>query len=86
MSHELLISNRTRTTPFTSRVEACGVKAYTVYNHMLLPAVFRGLEEDYWHLCKAVQLWDFSCPRQVQLIGPETFNGNVSLYYFGKAG
>ena len=21
-----------------------------------------------------------------QLIGPETFNGNVSLYYFGKAG
>ena len=55
MAHELLISNRTRTTPFTSRVEACGVKAYTVYNHMLLPAVFRGLEEDYWHLCEAVQ-------------------------------
>ena len=21
-----------------------------------------------------------------QLIGPDTFNGNVSLYYFGKAG
>jgi hypothetical protein len=21
-----------------------------------------------------------------QLIGPETFNGNVSVYYFGKAG
>ena len=72
MPHELLISNRTRTTPFTSRVEACGVKAYTVYNHMLLPAVFRGLEEDYWHLCEAVQLWDVSCQRQVEIIGPDT--------------
>ena len=71
MSHELLTSNRTRATPFTSRVEACGVQAYTVYNHMLLPAVFRGLEEDYWHLCEAVQLWDVSAQRQVEIIGAD---------------
>ena len=71
MSHELLTSNRTRATPFTSRVEACGVQAYTVYNHMLLPAVFRGLEEDYWHLCEAVQVWDVSCQRQVEIIGAD---------------
>ena len=38
---------------------------------MLLPAVFRGIEEDYWHLCEAVQLWDVSCQRQVEIIGPE---------------
>ena len=72
MSPELLISTRTRSTPFSSRVEACGVKAYTVYNHMLLPIVYRGLEKDYWHLCEAVQVWDVSCQRQVEITGPDT--------------
>jgi dimethylsulfoniopropionate demethylase len=33
----LSISRRTRRTPFTDRVIAAGVKAYTIYNHMLLP-------------------------------------------------
>ena len=72
MNPELLISTRTRLTPFSSRVEACGVKAYTVYNHMLLPAIFRSLEEDYWHLCEAVQVWDVSCQRQVEITGPDS--------------
>ena len=71
MNPELLISTRTRSTPFTSRVEACGVTAYTVYNHMLLPAIFRSLEKDYWHLCEAVQVWDVSCQRQVQITGKD---------------
>ena len=71
MNPELLISTRTRSTPFTSRVEACDVKAYTVYNHMLLPAIFRGLEKDYWHLCEAVQVWDVSCQRQVEVTGKD---------------
>jgi dimethylsulfoniopropionate demethylase len=69
---ELLISSRTRSTPFSSRVEACGVKAYTVYNHMLLPSIFRSLEEDYWHLCESVQVWDVSVQRQVEITGPDT--------------
>jgi Glycine cleavage system T protein (aminomethyltransferase) len=69
MSYKLLTSNRTRATPFTSRVEACGLQAYTIYNHMLLPAVFRGLEEDYWHLCEFVQIWDVSGQRQVEITG-----------------
>jgi dimethylsulfoniopropionate demethylase len=42
-----------------------------VYNHMLLPTVFRGVEEDYFHLRSAVQLWDVACERQVQLAGPD---------------
>jgi len=70
--HELLISSRTRTTPFSSRVEACGVKAYMVYNHMLLPVIYRSLEEDYWHLCEAVQVWDVSCQRQVEITGADS--------------
>jgi len=69
---ELLISSRTRSTPFSSRVETCGVKAYSVYNHMLLPLIFRSLEEDYWHLCESVQVWDVSCQRQVEITGPDT--------------
>ena len=72
MHPELLISSRTRSTPFSSRVEACGVKAYTVYNHMLLPSIFRSLEEDYWHLCESVQVWDVSVQRQVEITGPDT--------------
>lgn len=64
-------SSRTRSTPFTKRVEAAGVSAYTVYNHMLLPAVFRSLEEDYHHLKSAVQIWDVSCERQVEISGPD---------------
>ncbi|MBC8258886.1 MAG: dimethylsulfoniopropionate demethylase [SAR324 cluster bacterium] len=71
MCPELSISTRTRTTPFNSRVEACGVKAYMVYNHMLLPVIYRSLEEDYWHLCEAVQVWDVSCQRQVEIRGTE---------------
>lgn len=62
---------RVRRTPFTDRVEAAGVKGYTVYNHMLLPTAFRSLEEDYWHLRNHVQVWDVSCQRQVEIIGPD---------------
>ena len=63
-------SRRTRRTFYTSRVEEQGVSAYTIYNHMLLPAAFRSLEEDYWHLVEHVQLWDVGCERQVELRGP----------------
>ena len=68
---EISISRRTRSTPFTSRITDGGVAAYTVYNHMLLPTVFRGVTEDYHHLCNHVQVWDVSAERQVQLRGPD---------------
>lgn len=68
---QLSLSRRLRRTPFSDGVEAAGVKAYTVYNHMLLPTVFRSVEEDYRHLKDAVQVWDVSCERQVELRGPD---------------
>ena len=68
---ELAISRRTRSTPFTSRITEGGVAAYTVYNHMLLPATFRGVEADYHHLCNHVQVWDVYAERQVQIQGPD---------------
>jgi dimethylsulfoniopropionate demethylase len=64
-------SRRLRRTPFSDGVEAAGVKAYTVYNRMLLPTMFRSIEEDYRHLKDAVQIWDVAAERQVELRGPD---------------
>ena len=64
-------SRRVRSTPYWSKVEAAGVKAYTVYNHMLLPTMFDSAENDYWHLCEHVQVWDVAAERQVELLGPD---------------
>ena len=64
-------SRRVRRTPFSAGVEAAGVKAYTVYNRMLLPTVFESVEADYHHLKRAVQVWDVACERQVELRGPD---------------
>jgi len=71
MSPIIAKSSRVRSTPFTSRIEEYGVQAYTVYNHMLLPASIKGVEEDYYHLKENVQLWDVSAERQVQIQGPD---------------
>jgi len=73
MTPQLSISRRTRSTPFTSRVKAAGVQAYTVYNHTLLATNFRGFEADYWHLCEHVQVWDVSCEKQVAISGPDAY-------------
>jgi hypothetical protein len=56
----LSITRRTRFTPFTSRVEAAGVRSNTVYNHMLLPTSFRGLEGVYHRLRSAVKFFRFA--------------------------
>ncbi len=68
---QLSVSRRLRRTPFSDGVEAAGVKAYTVYNRMLLPTVFDSVVEDYRHLKQHVQVWDVSCERQVELRGPD---------------
>lgn len=47
------------------------MRGYTVYNHMLLPTLFGSYEEDYWHLCENVQVWDVSCERQVEVVGSD---------------
>ncbi|WP_299614527.1 dimethylsulfoniopropionate demethylase [uncultured Tateyamaria sp.] len=64
-------SRRLRRTPFSDGVEAAGVKAYTIYNRMLLPTVFESAEADYRHLKDHVQVWDVSVERQVELRGPD---------------
>jgi dimethylsulfoniopropionate demethylase len=39
---------------------------------MLLPTVFESVEDDYWHLCEHVQVWDVSCERQIEIKGPDS--------------
>ena len=49
-------SRRLRRTPFSEGVEREGVKAYTVYNRMLLPTVFESPEEDCRHVKQGAAL------------------------------
>ena len=59
-------SRRVRSTSYTSRIENQGVTAYTVYNHMLLPAAFGSLEDSY-HLKEHVQVWDVAGEDKLKL-------------------
>ena len=65
-------SRRVRSTPYTSRIENQGVTAYTVYNHMLMPAAFGSLEDSYHHLKEYVQIWDVAGERQVEISGKDS--------------
>ena len=65
-------SRRLRSTPYTSRIEKQGVTAYTIYNHMLLPAAFGSIEDSYRHLKEHVQVWDVAAERQVEISGKDS--------------
>ena len=74
MEYRLTLSRRIKSTPFTSRNELNGVKAYTVYNKTLLPTIFNSMIDDYYHLLEYVQLWDVSCQKIIQIKGPDAFH------------
>ena len=71
-NYSIAKSRRLRSTPYTSRIEKQGVTAYTVYNHMLLPAAFGSIENACDHLKKKVQVWDVAAERQVQITGKDS--------------
>ena len=71
-NYSIAKSRRLRSTPYTSRIESQGVTAYTVYNHMLLPAAFGSLEDSYHHLKEHVQIWDVAGERQVEILGKDS--------------
>lgn len=70
----LVLSRRIRKTPFEERVFEQGARAFTTYNHMPLASYYRSVEEDYAHLCRHVQIWDVSCERQVEVVGPDALS------------
>ena len=74
MEYRLTPSKRIKSTPFTSRNDLNGAKAYTVYNKTLLPTIFNTILDDYFHLLEYVQLWDVSCQRIIQIKGPDASN------------
>ena len=63
-------TKRIRRTPFSSKIED-QVKGVTVYNHMILPTIFKDAEEDCRHLKSEVQVWDVSVQRQVEIVGKD---------------
>ena len=69
--YQLTPSIRLRRTPFSNRVEQAGATAFTIYNHMRLASFYESPEADYRHLKNAVQVWDVSVERQVEVIGPD---------------
>ncbi len=70
-NYSITKSRRVRSSPYTSRIEKQGVTAYTVYNHMLLPAAFGSIEDSCDHLKNNVQVWDVAAERQVEVIGKD---------------
>ncbi len=68
---QLVLSRRIGKTPFEDRVFEQGARMFTVYNHMPLASIFRSDQEEYEHLCEHVQIWDVSCQRQVEVVGPD---------------
>ena len=67
-------SRRLRSTIYSSRIEKQGVKSYTIYNHMLLPASFGDtLENSYNHLKEHVQVWDVAAERQIEIKGKDAY-------------
>ena len=67
------VVQRTRKTPFHDCIVRAGIKAFTVYNHTLLPLYFESPEADYWYLVNNVSMWDVGCERQVEITGPDAF-------------
>jgi glycine cleavage system aminomethyltransferase T len=69
-----LVSFRIRKSPYFEATERYGCRAYTTYNNMYLPLVYKDLVSDYWHIKKGVTLWDVGCQRQVEITGSDAFN------------
>src|SRR5881628_3466248 len=59
--------------PYFHRAAKHGVRAYDLYNHMLMPGLYTDPVEEYWHLVNRVTLWDVGVERQVEIDGPDGF-------------
>ena len=59
--------------PYFHRAAKHGVRAYDLYNHMLMPGLYTDPVEEYCHLVNHVTLWDVGVERQVEIDGPDGF-------------
>lgn len=63
--------NRIRRSPYFEATLRWGAKSFNSYNHVFMPLIYDGFEEDFWHLVSNVTLWDVTGERQVQIQGPD---------------
>ena len=57
--------------PYFWKAAEHGVRAYDLYNHMLMPGLYTDPVEEYWHLVNHVTVWDVAVERQVEIEGPD---------------
>ncbi len=67
----IAIGPRVRKSPYFEATKRCGVKSFTIYNHMFMPTGYTDPVNEYWSLVNDVTLWDVSCERQIEIAGPD---------------
>lgn len=67
----LSLNARVRPSPFFEASLEHGVGAVTVYNHMVMPVAYEGVEQGYHDLTEGVTIWDVGGQRQVEVTGPD---------------
>ena len=70
---KLTLSDRLRKSPYYEATLRSGAKSFTIYNNMLMPAVYEGSDNDYWNLINNVTLWDVAAERQVEIRGNDAY-------------
>lgn len=73
MTPELLIGigANIRKSPYFEATMRAGVRCFSVYNHMLIPAHFGDPDGEYRRLIDGVVMWDVAAQRQVEISGPD---------------
>lgn len=71
MSFAIGIGANLRKSPYHEATVAAGVRSFSVYNHMLLPAHYGDPDAEYRRLTEGVAQWDVGAQRQVEIAGPD---------------
>ena len=64
---------RIRLSPYFEATQRHGAKAYSAYNHMLIPSWYGDTDDEYWALTNDVVIWDVAVERQLEIKGPDGF-------------
>lgn len=78
MSYEIGIGPNIRKSVYFDATVRRGVRRFSVYNHMLIPADFGDPDAEYDRLINGVAMWDVAAQRQVELRGPDA--GRLAQY------
>ncbi len=71
MSFQIAIGPNVNKSPYFDATVADGVAAFSIYNHMYMPANFGDPDGEYDRLMNGVAMWDVAGERQVELAGPD---------------